>query len=129
MDSVDMVLDAGLMTEIAQESLSFDRTRQTRSCSHTDANKFQHVPIIFTLSITTVTTNKEMATTIKSNPASSSKSSGKKSNGAPAQHKQGSRKGKRSWRKNVDIGEVEEGMEEMRAEERVAGCVHRLIRL
>ena len=56
----------------------------------------------------------------KSNQTSSSK--GKRSNGAPSQHKQESRKGKRSWRKNVDIGDVEEGMEEMRAEERVAGC-------
>lgn len=44
-------------------------------------------------------------------------------NGAPAQHAQGSRKGKRAWRKNVDIGEVEIGLEEMRAEERVVGCV------
>jgi nucleolar protein 53 len=43
--------------------------------------------------------------------------------GAPAQHNQPSRKGKRAWRKNVDIGEVDEGLEEMRAEERVTGLV------
>ena len=43
--------------------------------------------------------------------------------GAPSQHSQGSRKGKRAWRKNVDIGEVEEGLEELRAEERVTGYV------
>jgi nucleolar protein 53 len=47
----------------------------------------------------------------------------KKSLGAPSQRDQGSRKGKRAWRKNVDIGEVEEGLEELRAEERVTGYV------
>ena len=41
--------------------------------------------------------------------------------GAPSQYKQSSRKGKKAWRKNVDIQEVEEGLEESRAEERVAG--------
>ncbi|KAF7973063.1 hypothetical protein HWV62_16242 [Athelia sp. TMB] len=56
------------------------------------------------------------------NKTSSAKSVGTASkNGAPAQHTQGSRKGKRAWRKNVDIGEVEIGLEEMRAEERVVG--------
>lgn len=45
----------------------------------------------------------------------------KPKNGAPATYTQGSRKGKRAWRKNVDIGEVEMGLEEMRAEERVVG--------
>jgi hypothetical protein len=43
--------------------------------------------------------------------------------GAPAQHNQSSRKGKRAWRKNVDIGEVEDALEGMRAEERVTGLV------
>lgn len=43
--------------------------------------------------------------------------------GAPAQYNQPSRKGKRAWRKNVDIVDVEEGMEEMRGEERVIGWV------
>ncbi|KAF2230159.1 P60-like protein [Viridothelium virens] len=33
---------------------------------------------------------------------------------APAQHKQPSRKGKRAWRKNIDISEVNEGLEEVR---------------
>lgn len=42
--------------------------------------------------------------------------------GAPATT-QGSRKGKRAWRKNVDIGDVEMGLDEMRAEERVVGYV------
>ncbi|PIL29159.1 hypothetical protein GSI_09208 [Ganoderma sinense ZZ0214-1] len=41
--------------------------------------------------------------------------------GAPAQRTQSSRKGKRAWRKNVDLEEVEEGLEELRAEERVTG--------
>jgi nucleolar protein 53 len=39
----------------------------------------------------------------------------------PAQRSQPSRKGKKAWRKHVDIGGVEEGLEEMRAEERVTG--------
>ncbi len=43
--------------------------------------------------------------------------------GTPAQHSQPSRKGKRAWRKNIDIGEVEEGLEEIRQEERVVGFV------
>ncbi|KZT32572.1 Nop53-domain-containing protein [Sistotremastrum suecicum HHB10207 ss-3] len=47
---------------------------------------------------------------IKSNPT-----------GAPATHSQSSRKGKKAWRKNVDLGEVEEGLENLRAEERGVG--------
>ena len=43
--------------------------------------------------------------------------------GAPAQRTQSSRKGKRAWRKNVDLEEVEEGLEELRAEERLTGYV------
>ena len=41
--------------------------------------------------------------------------------GAPSQHNQPSRKGKKSWRKNVDIREVEQGLEGLRQEERVTG--------
>ncbi|PPQ85556.1 hypothetical protein CVT25_006726 [Psilocybe cyanescens] len=41
--------------------------------------------------------------------------------GAPSQLNQSSRKGKKAWRKNVDIADVEATMEEMRAEERVTG--------
>ena len=41
--------------------------------------------------------------------------------GAPSQRNQASRKGKRAWRKNVDIEDVEEGLEGLRAEERVTG--------
>ncbi|TDL27886.1 P60-like protein [Rickenella mellea] len=41
--------------------------------------------------------------------------------GTPAQHSQPSRKGKKAWRKHVDIEEVEEGLEGLRAEERVTG--------
>ena len=43
--------------------------------------------------------------------------------GAPSQFKQASRKGKKAWRKNVDIGDVEDALEGMRAEERVIGQV------
>ena len=41
--------------------------------------------------------------------------------GAPSQLTQSSRKGKRAWRKNVDIQGVEEGLEEWRVEERLTG--------
>lgn len=41
--------------------------------------------------------------------------------GAPSQRAQSSRKGKKAWRKNIDIDEVEEGLEELRVEERVTG--------
>ncbi|KZT59939.1 Nop53-domain-containing protein, partial [Calocera cornea HHB12733] len=41
--------------------------------------------------------------------------------GAPAQHAQASRKGKKAWRKHVDIGEVEQGLEELREEIRTTG--------
>lgn len=43
--------------------------------------------------------------------------------GAPSQHKQSSRKGKRAWRKNVDIEDVEKGLENIRSEERATGSV------
>jgi nucleolar protein 53 len=45
----------------------------------------------------------------------------KAADGAPSQHNQSSRKGKKAWRKNVDIQEVEEALEGMREEERVVG--------
>ncbi|CAG8604801.1 17203_t:CDS:2 [Racocetra fulgida] len=35
-----------------------------------------------------------------------------------------SRKGKKAWRKNVDITEVEEALEKIRDEERTLGCVY-----
>ena len=44
--------------------------------------------------------------------------------GAPAQHNQSSRTGKRGWR-NVDI---EEGLEGMRVEERIIGLVSVYVR-
>lgn len=34
------------------------------------------------------------------------------SHSAPQQHKQPSRKGRKAWRKNVDVTEVERGLEE-----------------
>ncbi|KAG9228725.1 ribosome biogenesis protein Nop53/GLTSCR2 [Amylocarpus encephaloides] len=42
--------------------------------------------------------------------------------GAPQQYKQPSRKGKKAWRKNVDVTEVQEGLEEVR-DEIIAGGV------
>ncbi|KAI5119464.1 hypothetical protein M0805_007198 [Coniferiporia weirii] len=45
----------------------------------------------------------------------------KNSTGSPAQHAQPSRKGKKAWRKHVDIGDVEASLEEMRTEERETG--------
>lgn len=44
--------------------------------------------------------------------------------GAPSQPKQTSRKGKKAWRKNVNLEEVEEGLEEARHEERVVGYTY-----
>ena len=40
---------------------------------------------------------------------------------APAQHSQPSRKGKKAWRKHVNIGDIEVGMEGIREEERMTG--------
>lgn len=57
----------------------------------------------------------------KSLPASGPKMIGHSTLGAPSQHTQASRKGKRSWRKNVDIEDIEEGLEGLRAEERITG--------
>ena len=41
--------------------------------------------------------------------------------GAPSQVRQSSRKGKKAWRKNVDMADVDRAMEEAREEERVTG--------
>lgn len=35
---------------------------------------------------------------------------------APQQHSQPSRKGKKAWRKNVDVSEVEKGLEQLNEE-------------
>jgi len=43
--------------------------------------------------------------------------------GAPQQHKQPSRKGKKAWRKNVDITEVQTGLENLREEVTSGGPV------
>ncbi|OAX36471.1 P60-like protein [Rhizopogon vinicolor AM-OR11-026] len=56
---------------------------------------------------------------------SASKSAVQKPNlsdvGAPSQLAQSTRKGKRAWRKNIDILPVEQGLESLRSEERVIG--------
>lgn len=36
--------------------------------------------------------------------------------GAPAQFKQRSRKGKKAWRKNVDVTDVQSGLDDIRGE-------------
>lgn len=43
---------------------------------------------------------------------------------APQQFKQPSRKGKKAWRKNVDVTEVQEGLRLLKDEE-IKGYVHR----
>ena len=43
--------------------------------------------------------------------------------GPPQQHKQPSRKGKRAWRKNVDITPVQQGLESLREEIRLGGPI------
>ncbi len=35
---------------------------------------------------------------------------------APQQHKQPSRKGKKAWRKHIDVSEVEKGLEQLNDE-------------
>ena len=63
-------------------------------------------------------------TKVKSSSMSSAKKKTSASNvGAPAQHNQASRKGKKAWRKNVDLDDVEDKLEGLREEERVLGCV------
>ncbi|XAO22437.1 hypothetical protein I312_101208 [Cryptococcus bacillisporus CA1280] len=59
-------------------------------------------------------------------PAANSKSKGKGKAaahdlGAPATHSQSSRKGKKAWRKNIDITHEEEALEKAREDERVTG--------
>lgn len=54
------------------------------------------------------------------------KSSAASTVGAPAQHNQSSRKGKKAWRKNVDIEDLEEKLEGLRDEERTLGCAFSL---
>lgn len=43
--------------------------------------------------------------------------------GAPSQRSQPSRKGKKAWRKNVDIDIIEDGLETIRDQERLVGYV------
>lgn len=69
--------------------------------------------------MTTVTKEKKASTATAISQDSQKKV--RSSIGAPSQRTQGSRKGKRAWRKNVDIDEVEEALEEIREEERVVG--------
>lgn len=45
------------------------------------------------------------------------------STGPPKIKKNASRKGKKNWRKNIDMTEVEESLEEKRLEERTGGIL------
>jgi nucleolar protein 53 len=54
-------------------------------------------------------------------PAALKKSTASSTVGAPAQHSQSSRKGKKAWRKNVDIEDLEDKLEALREEERTLG--------
>lgn len=45
---------------------------------------------------------------------------------APQQHKQPSRKGKKAWRKNVDVTDIQAGIEEAR-EEVINGLVKTVV--
>lgn len=45
---------------------------------------------------------------------------------APAQFKQPSRKGKKAWRKNVDVTQIQSGLEDIR-DEIIQGCVSRCL--
>ena len=49
------------------------------------------------------------------------KANAKAPHGAPSQLSQSSRKGKKAWRKNVDVSLEEEALEHAREEERVTG--------
>lgn len=42
---------------------------------------------------------------------------------APAQYKQSSRKGKKAWRKNVDVTQISSGLDEVR-DQIIQGYVH-----
>ena len=42
---------------------------------------------------------------------------------APAQYKQSSRKGKKAWRKNVDVTQISSGLDEVR-DQIIQGQVH-----
>lgn len=46
--------------------------------------------------------------------------------GPPQQHKQPSRKGKKAWRKNVDVSEIQKGLEDVR-EEVIKGYANRYL--
>ena len=75
------------------------------------------------LSIMAVSSGLQKASTSASATSSEAKQkkSPKSAVGAPSQRTQASRKGKKAWRKNIDIDDVEERLEELRVEERVTG--------
>ena len=79
-----------------------------------------------TRNLTTTTMVSEKPLKIKS---ASRKKPSRSALGAPSQHTQSSRKGKKAWRKNVDIGEVEQALEDLRQEERVTGYAHLVVHL
>ena len=54
-------------------------------------------------------------------PSTTSKKKTKSSVGAPSQRSQTTRKGKKAWRKNVDLDDLEGKLEDLRTEERITG--------
>ena len=62
-----------------------------------------------------------MAKTVTKAELSKQTKRAKSAVGAPSQLSQSARKGKKAWRKNIDIDNVEEGLETIRTEERVLG--------
>ncbi|TYJ57429.1 hypothetical protein B9479_001745 [Cryptococcus floricola] len=71
------------------------------------------------------TTSKSAKAKPYDRPEASKKSKGKgkapQDLGAPATHSQSSRKGKKAWRKNIDIRQEEEALEQAREDERITG--------
>ncbi|KIM57684.1 hypothetical protein SCLCIDRAFT_1219170 [Scleroderma citrinum Foug A] len=61
--------------------------------------------------------------TVQKASSKDAKKSTRSALGAPTQLGQSTRKGKRAWRKNIDIQDVEKGMESLRTEERVLGSI------
>ena len=113
--SINTMARAGPSSSSASGSKPYDRPSYQLKVRGTKANP--------TSALDTSGSKTQRAKSASEITASSSKaiSSGDVNVGAPAQLGQISRKGKKAWRKNIDVREIEKGMEEMREEERVTG--------
>ena len=81
---------------------------------------FSRDPIIFSARSLSPLPKTMAKTTMKAERSGQTKKS-KSVVGAPSQLSQNTRRGKKAWRKNIDIDNVEEGLETIRTEERVLG--------